>query len=345
MRPITLHKTPVALSLTALLLFPGINSTTLQGQETGTKMPSDPTELMLLVAKVNGLDRADIQPWHLKATFQWMGEDGTVKDEGTIEEFWAGPKKNRVTYTTTGVSQTFYQTEQGRFRSGPETGVPAFAVEALNAVVSPLPRLEDLQHEKFQKQDHEAGSTKLICLHGSNTLPTASYCIEADKPVLRITSFGPSQTVNNKMAAFQGQHVPLEVAITLLGKTQLKAQVDSLESLKTVVDSEFIPPQGAVPAPCQQAISAAVAQGQLIKKVPPQYPMLAMRARISGMVVLEILIDKQGHVRDPQVVSGPDPLRRPALDAIKQWLYRPYLLNGEPVDVKTIVNVVFSLGG
>ena len=308
-------------------------------------MPSDPTELMLLAAKVNGLDRADIQPWHLKATFQSMGEDGTVKDKGTIEEFWAGPKKNRVTYTTTGVSQTFYQTELGRFRSGPEAGVPAFAVEALNAVVSPLPRLEDLQHEKFQKQDHEAGSTKLICLHGSNTLPTASYCIEADKPVLRITSFGPSQTVNNKMAVFQGQHVPLEVGITLLGKTEVKAQVDTLEPLNTIEDSTFVPPPDAVPAPSHQAIPAAVAQGRLIRKVPPQYPMLAMRARTSGTVVLQIVIDKQGHVRDLQAMSGPTVLRQAAIDAVRQWSYEPYLLYGEVVEVNTLVNVIFNLGG
>jgi len=311
-------------------------------------MPSDPTEQMLLAAKVNGLTGADIQPWHLKASFQWMDENGTVKDKGTIEEFWAGPKKNRVTYTLTGISQTFYQTEQGRFRSGPEIGVPELAIEARNAFVSPLPPLEFLQHQKFEKKEHEAGSTKLACLHRPESVaaPTEPlYCIEADKPVLRIAAFGSSQTVHNKIVAFEGQYVPQEVGITRSGKTLLTAHTDMLESLKTVEDAEFIPPPDAVPAPRQIAISAGVAQGLLAKSGPPNYPPNAMRIGVSGTVVLQIVIDKQGHVRDPQVVSGPTELRQAALDAIKDWRYRPYQLNGETVEVKTIVNMTFRLGG
>jgi protein TonB len=75
----------------------------------------------------------------------------------------------------------------------------------------------------------------------------------------------------------------------------------------------------------------------------PIYPVEAKEKRVSGTVVLQALIGTDGVVDDLQVVSGPDLLRQAALDAVKTWRYRPYLLNGEPVAVRTIINVVFTL--
>jgi periplasmic protein TonB len=90
-------------------------------------------------------------------------------------------------------------------------------------------------------------------------------------------------------------------------------------------------------------ISSGVAQSLLIQKVNPVYPPEAKAAKVSGTVVLRIEIDTTGTVQNPQVVSGNSMLQQSSLDAVKQWRYRPYTLNGQPVYVETTVNVVYSL--
>jgi protein TonB len=83
----------------------------------------------------------------------------------------------------------------------------------------------------------------------------------------------------------------------------------------------------------------------LLQKTIPLYPPIAKAARVSGTVVLQATISKTGTIENLRVISGPQMLQQSALDAVKSWRYRPYLLNGEPVEVETTVNVVFTLGG
>jgi peptidyl-prolyl cis-trans isomerase A (cyclophilin A) len=90
-------------------------------------------------------------------------------------------------------------------------------------------------------------------------------------------------------------------------------------------------------------ISAGVAAGNLIAKTDPLYPIDAKQAGVSGTVVLQAIIGKDGLVQDLKVVSGPEMLQQAALDAVKTWRYRPYLLNDEPVAVRTTVNIIFTL--
>jgi periplasmic protein TonB len=97
--------------------------------------------------------------------------------------------------------------------------------------------------------------------------------------------------------------------------------------------------------PKKLTISSGVMQGNLLQKITPQYPAIAKAARIQGTVVLQATISKQGTIENLRVVSGPPMLTQAALDAVRQWRYRPYLLNNEPVEVETTVNVVFNLGG
>ena len=100
------------------------------------------------------------------------------------------------------------------------------------------------------------------------------------------------------------------------------------------------------PAPPQKIrVSSGVAQGNLIRNVQPQYPVLARQAHIQGIVVLLAVIGKDGTVRDLHVKSGPPLLAQAAMDAVKQWRYKPYLLNGEPVEIDTQINVNFTLAG
>ena len=90
-------------------------------------------------------------------------------------------------------------------------------------------------------------------------------------------------------------------------------------------------------------VSIGVQTANLIYQVKPVYPEIAKRTRIQGIVVLEAVISKGGSVDALRVISGHPLLTQAALDAVKQWRYRPTMLNGEPIDVVTTVTVTFTL--
>src|SRR5271166_4227658 len=100
-----------------------------------------------------------------------------------------------------------------------------------------------------------------------------------------------------------------------------------------------------VATPQRVRVSQGVSQGLLIHKVQPTYPPLARQARIQGTVVLQALIGKDGNIQNLHVVSGHPMLTNAALEAVKEWKYKPYYLNNEPVEVETTINVNFTLAG
>ncbi len=100
------------------------------------------------------------------------------------------------------------------------------------------------------------------------------------------------------------------------------------------------------PAPIKRIrVAARVVEANLIHDVAPTYPPEAGRARIEGAVVLLAVIGKDGSVQDVRVESGLPLLAQAAIDAVKQWRYRPYLLNGEPVEVDSRITINFTLAG
>jgi TonB family protein len=101
----------------------------------------------------------------------------------------------------------------------------------------------------------------------------------------------------------------------------------------------------ATKAPKQLTVSSEEMSHNLLNKVMPVYPPEAKKAKIQGTVVLDAVIGKDGNIDNLRVLSGPPELQQSALDAVRQWIYKPYLLNGDPVEVKTTVNIIYNLGG
>ncbi|HZP17983.1 MAG TPA: TonB family protein [Terriglobales bacterium] len=93
-------------------------------------------------------------------------------------------------------------------------------------------------------------------------------------------------------------------------------------------------------------VSQGVTQGMVIHRVQPTYPQMAKIARVQGAVVLAAIIGKDGTIQNLHVISSASPLlNQAAIDAVRQWRYRPYILNGEPVEVDTQITVNFTLSG
>jgi len=115
-----------------------------------------------------------------------------------------------------------------------------------------------------------------------------------------------------------------------------------------VAQEPAAPPKEVIihpPAGMRIRLGGTITAAHLIARVSPVYPPLARQTRISGTVRLHVIIGKEGSVQQLEVVSGHALLVQSALDAVRHWKYQPTLLNGEPVEVDTTVDVIYSLNG
>jgi periplasmic protein TonB len=129
---------------------------------------------------------------------------------------------------------------------------------------------------------------------------------------------------------------------------QASAQPPSPLGVAAPANSELDGVLASAPAPARPSLarirlSQGVSQGLLIKRVEPQYPRNALATHTQGVVQIEATVDKEGHVLNPKVLSGPFMLAPAALEAVRQWRYKPYYLDGEPVEVQTQITINFKV--
>lgn len=163
------------------------------------------------------------------------------------------------------------------------------------------------------------------------------------KPLVRIINHGV-MTAPNKIPPH----------ISMLSEPELPSESPSNTIQSDLFGSDLSgaqPSSAAAPAPPNPPpilqrlkLGGDLQAAKLVAQIQPVYPVLAQQGGIQGYVVLHAVIGTDGRVSELQVISGHALLVRAALDAVKQWRYRPTLLNGEPVEVDTIITVSFSLG-
>ena len=317
------------------------------------EMPSDPAALLNLGAKKNGLQNVQAAPWHMKATYQVLDERGSAKETGTFEEFWVSDTKVKVSYSGPGVNQTLYLTKDGGFRVGDQK-LASGDFSAARYSLSPFfPSDELLKMSKVDSIDKQAGSLQLRCVTLDTSKPGLAgfseiYCFSLNAPILRMyeTSAGANQNVYNGIVSFEGIYVAHDVSVSWQGKPRIKIHVDTLERFSNIDESNFTPPPEALPLKQPRIdVAGSVIAGRIIRKVTPEYPEALRSVHLQGTVVLQAVIKKDGTVGDLTVISGPKPFYPSAIAAVSQWVYEPYLLYGEPVQVSTTINVIFGLGG
>jgi len=152
---------------------------------------------------------------------------------------------------------------------------------------------------------------------------------QAPQIIPRSTSNTSDETPPAEMTGF------VSISDAVAGGTDVQTSVFAHNSPPAVVKA---------PASKPIAISEGVGLGMLVSRTTPVYPPIAKLMGISGTVVLIATISKQGTIENLRAISGPPQLRQAAADAVKTWRYRPYLLNHEPVDVETTVNIQFTIG-
>ena len=168
-------------------------------------------------------------------------------------------------------------------------------------------------------------------------LPAHTAATRAASPMILATLTAP--TVVPRHAAMVNDRPP--GAIDVSG-----GKHDSGMGLPDALWRTAVPRPAVVePSPRQGPlrISAGVAAGRLIAPIRPMYPVIARSARIQGIVIIEATISKEGMVEHARVVRGHPMLADAALNAIVQARYLPYKLNGNPIEVETTIQVVFTL--
>lgn len=323
-------------------------------------MPKDPRAIFAAAAPFYDFNDATLKPWHLKATYQLYDQDGKPTAQGTYEYWWVSPKVYRRTWSRPGVTHTDWHTADGKI-AHQVTGerLQYFEYNLQSALLSPLPDLGDLDPTKvrFDRETVSAG-VKLPCImviplmpqHGKiQVVPIGlfpTYCFDPQLPALRASfSFGHVGMEYNKIVKSQNHYLARDITFFEGKHNILTATVDTIDDLNPADQALTPSPDAIFPIVNKVDIASGIAIGLLIKKQVPIYPQDAKDSRVSGCVVLQATIGMDGGVHDLRVVSTPWPsLAASALWAVTHWQYKPYLLNGQPVEVETTINVIFTLG-
>jgi TonB family protein len=311
----------------------------------------DPRILMKAAATANSLLGAEMKPWHMKISYALADEKGAVTDRGTIEEFWTGPKHYKLVITGSNYKRTVYGTEKGVLFSGVSGQVPALIARLNHAFTDPLPSPEAVALYTYTPEEIKLNGAAFNCrvlhgqqaIHGTSITTGLIYCFDPEKPILRISdsTIESTRVLYNTVGTFQGKFVGRDLRIIHNGKPAVAARLDALEVLGPINEAEFTPTADAA-LPRTVDISAAIAQGQLLHMANPHVPLEAMQSGTSGTVTLEATIDTDGRVQETKILNGPLLLQPAAVEAVHSWQYRPFLLNGEPVQAHTTIHVEFD---
>jgi protein TonB len=152
----------------------------------------------------------------------------------------------------------------------------------------------------------------------------------------------PERVIVTSEAPKPAVHKPPEEVVPPTAPPTLGVEGESNSQVLSAIVSAA-PTSVPRPSPQMLRVSQGVSQGLLLKRVQPIYPAQAMQMRVQGAVQLQAQISKEGNITEVRVLSGDGILARAAVDAVKQWKYKPYLLNDEPVEIQTQITVNFKL--
>lgn len=296
------------------------------------------------LARANSLDVEGIQPWHLRMTFQLNDLNGKPKENGTIEEWWVSPQARRLEVRSASYNLTIPSDPSA---AAPATGMrESYLVnELLNQIVHPIPDYKDFKDLDVTEASRTFGKVSLTCIGvqqanlKSSTPPLTQFCFSPGSSLLRAhldaAQFG---AVRNDMVTFRGIGLGRDNTLMYGHNQAISGHLDTLESFHP--DGSIVLTTSAPAA----TIPSVVLAGKIVKKTVPEYPFYARQQHIAGSVVLAGVISKQGTIASLDVVASPDAsLTKSAIDAVKQWIYQPYILDGSPTEVNTTITVNYNL--
>ncbi|HWW22362.1 MAG TPA: energy transducer TonB [Edaphobacter sp.] len=298
--------------------------------------PGDVSMWIQAQSALNGLESTDLNPWHIVIEYDQFDEDGDNVHSGVVEEFWAGPKKYKISYKSDALNQTDYATDHGLFRLGDQRWPNRAETKARTEIINPFSYAATLLNFHKSSLERTFGTHSVNCVVLERTAGISAptqYCFDKDSAALRyVRGEGWYQTVYNDIVSIESHHVGRDVEITDGGHPFLKLRVKNLETIPRIEDSDFTPPPDAVNLASQRA------KGVVVKPINQPFPEWPNSLRGQHFRVdVEIVIGKDGHVTSAHAISGLSEAYKAAENAIKKWVFQPYLVLGEPVEVESRV--------
>ena len=297
-------------------------------------------------------------PFHLKLEFQIFELSGKPGAAGTLEEWWTSSNSKRV------VIKAPWLKEDGKpiHENAPDAVRGSYLVDLLlGAVLDPV---QSRTLPGAVSKEESLGKAVLTCVgpatqkNGSvGVLPT--LCTEPDKEAVRYMSMmnGLEEVTRNSIGLFRNTHVAEDVQISFGGHPAISGKVTTLQGIEPTVaqsangngdaSKDDVPATSseASKEPSRPHVSGGILLGSRIKYVEPEYPAIAKAAHMSGTVILRAIISKDGSIQDlVPLVTTDAVFTSSAMEAVRQWRYKPYFLNGQATDVDTTITVNFAVG-
>jgi TonB family protein len=297
-----------------------------------------------IVSTTSSLDQEKVGPYHLKLSFQIYDLDGKPTEKGELEQYWT-PHHTDLTI-------------QSPSYSYPHAGATAndslrqrFLINNLLAQVThPIPPLEKFSESRDLKETpFKYGNAHLSCLYFNlperfaeqqSAMDRWALCTEPGQDILRISSVNDEPMVlRSAIGIFRDVMVGTSTMIIYSGRPAISGHIETLETYHPPADVADSAAENDSPV----TLSGKVLTGHAVQQPRPIYPESAKSAHISGSVLLSATISKDGSVKELSVIASPDKsLSDSALAAVRGWRYKPYLLDGRPMEVETVITVNYN---
>jgi TonB family protein len=319
----------------------------------GSAQDNTPKARIDRVFAATSLDDLNSKPWHATLSMTLFDKTGKNPIEATAEYWKSGDDSLRVITVGSDVETTLRH-EGKNYRGVSGSAVPYLASAVFDAFLHPGSSPSELESSTPEARNHSFGKVKLDCImlsqpiKGLATAPLGlfpTYCMDTGTDTLRLTYDFGSRGINVvRGGKFLDHAVAAELAMTENNIVVARAKIGAMGTFTPAPETFQPGPQLVQTGSGVARISGSVAQGQILNKIQPIYPAEAKSGHISGSVVLRAIIGRDGHIHILRVMSAPDSsLAIAALAAVRQWTYKPYLLNGEPTEVDTTIVVNFNL--
>lgn len=303
-------------------------------------------------AEASSLDDPSLKPWHLKMTFQLLGKKGSVAEEGTIEEWWSAGNYKRI-YVSPSYNATEIKHGSDLYRTTGQTSAPYLLDLLRDEAVHPLANDDEMNKSVPDLRVESFGKVKLDCVMLDQPIKNVAYpplglfptyCLDQDKDRLRISyRYGSENIIRNAIGTFQGRGIPIDTAVSTGGELAAKAHIAALSTIS--LPNNFFDPDNTLTLQNDQAlkVGAGIVAGSKISGVVPIYPAEDKEKHTSGSVHLHAIIGTDGHIHRLTIIDTPSPtLAISAVTAVRQWTYKPYLLNGLPCSIETTITVNYN---
>ena len=321
-----------------VFIAPAIQPTT-QNPVPSIQIPHAAADILQLASEMNGLDVPSAKPWHLKFSYDQFDDDGDNIHSGTVEEFYVGHKKWKRIFASDTLKQADVATDTGLYRSGDQRWLNWVEELVITTVLRPLDAKQwEREPHRTEKKDQKIGDTRLSCVHIQRTernfvFSGPDFCFAPETVMLRYIRRNLTEQVTfNEIVPFQGHYLAKEIAVTQSGKPYLKIHVEDIGEITKANDSFFVPPPDGV-GPLGGRIvllSFTFMEDYLISSSDPVYPTGA-----NGLVHVRFVVGKDGHVIEASALDGPEKLRKPILEAVRKYRFRPFLILDQPVEVES----------